>query len=40
MGGVRLMLDYLKPQTLLNEQDVVHSGTVYTYSSLLPLRAR
>ena len=29
MRGVRLMLDYLKPQTLLNEQDVAHTIVVF-----------
>src|SRR3954452_19392537 len=28
MRGVRLMLDYLKPQTLLNEHDVAHTVVV------------
>src|SRR5436190_17287717 len=29
MRGVRLMLDYLKPQTLLNERDVAHTIVVF-----------
>src|SRR5213078_4184343 len=29
MRGVRLMLDYLKPQTLLNEHDVAHTIVVF-----------
>jgi hypothetical protein len=29
MRGVRLMLDYLKPQTLLNEEDVAHTIVVF-----------
>src|SRR5205814_5858270 len=29
MRGLRLMLDYLKPQTLLNEHDVAHTIVVF-----------
>src|SRR5882762_6792605 len=29
MRGVRLLLDYLKPQTLLNEHDVAHTIVVF-----------
>lgn len=29
LRGVRLMLDYLKPQTLLNEHDVAHTIVVF-----------
>lgn len=29
MRGIRLLLDYLKPQTLLNEQDVAHTIVVF-----------
>ena len=29
MRGVRLMLDYLKPQTLLNEHEVAHTIVVF-----------
>ncbi|MGD9613961.1 MAG: TIGR00730 family Rossman fold protein [Alphaproteobacteria bacterium] len=29
MRGLRLLLDYLKPQTLLNEQDVAHTIVVF-----------
>ena len=29
MRGIRLMLDYLKPQTLLNEDDVAHTIVVF-----------
>src|SRR3954463_5053750 len=29
MRGVRLMLDYLKPQTLLNEHEIAHTIVVF-----------
>src|SRR5438477_5382751 len=29
MRGLRLMLEYLKPQTLLNERDVAHTIVVF-----------